>query len=377
MPPPSRLPAAGCLLAAMVLVAGCGSGGGEPRPGTQPSTASGRPAPRAGLSPAQQVGQAVILSFDGPSVPDYVERALREGRVAGVILFSDNVVSADQLRALTARLQRAARGSALVMVDQEGGPVRIVPFAAPAAGQATQGTAEEAREAARSGARDLRRLGVNVNLAPVADLPTIPGAALAGRSFTGDAATVASRVREAVRGLRSARMGATAKHFPGLGGATVNTDDAPATIPEFQTTELEPFRAAVRAGAPLVMASHGLYPQLDPAHIASQSPTILQGLLRRRLGFDGVIVTDSMEAEAVVSRSSITRASEAALLAGVDLLLLTGNGSFRPVSLHLRSQARRSPRLRARLRESNRRVAALKVQLGLRPYTPSRRAGAR
>lgn len=359
----------------MPSLAACGSS--DP---AQPSATGGQPsAPRRApaLSLAQQVGQALILSFDGPVVPGYVERALREGRVAGVILFADNVASSDQLRGLTGRLQRASRHGALVMTDQEGGPVRIVPFAAPQLGQARQTTAGEARRQARATGRDLRKLGVNVNLAPVADVPSVSGAALAGRSFTGDAATVAARVRESVRGLRGARVGATAKHFPGLGGATVNTDDGPATIASFPDSDLVPFRAAVRAGALLVMASHALYPQLDRSRIASQSPAILEGLLRRRLGFEGVIVTDSMEAEAVLRRSSVAEGSAASLQAGADLLLLTGSGSFRPVSQHLLAAARRSPAVRARLREANRRVATLKRQLGLRPFAPAPTPGRR
>lgn len=332
----------------------------SPAPKHRPAAATS-----GGLSLAQQVGQSLILSFDGPAVPAYVIRALRERRVAGVILFSDNVVSPDQLRSVTSTLQRAARGSALIMTDQEGGPVKTVPFAGPSAGQATQGTAQEAHAQAEGAARDLARLGINVNLAPVADVPSVAGAALAGRAFTGDAATVAARVRAAVRGYGAHRVGATAKHFPGLGATTVNTDDASATIAGLPAGDLEPFRAAVAAGVPLVMASHARYVSLDPGHIASQSPTILNALLRGKLGFGGVVVTDSMEAAAVIDHAKITQASARALVAGADLLLLTGNGSFRPVSRHLLAVARRSPPARARLAQANSRVIALKRRLGL------------
>ncbi len=371
--------ALGGLAAALVLMAtGCGT----PREHADRTATDGgsahQSAPARPQQPslAQRVGQAVILSFAGPTVPGYVERALREGRAAGVILFSDNVQSAGQLRALTARLQRAAPGGALIMTDQEGGPVRIVPFAAPSDGQATQGTPGEASDQAGAAARDLRGLGVNVDLAPVADVPSVAGAALAGRAFSGDGPTVAARVAAAVRAYSRHRVGATAKHFPGLGAATVNTDDGPVTIPTVTEQDLQPFRAAIAAGVPLVMASHGLYPSLDPAHLASQSPAILGGLLRQRMGFGGVIVTDSMEAAAVTDRAPITVSAQRSLLAGADLLLLTGDGSFRPVSRHLLAAARRSPALRARLEQANARVLALKRRLGLRasaPPTPERR----
>jgi beta-N-acetylhexosaminidase len=317
------------------------------------------------LATRQLVGQAVILSFDGYQAPAYVLRALREGRVAGVILFTDNVASPQQLRKLTGSLQRAAGGSALVMTDQEGGPVRILPFAPPDEGSSAQSTSDEAREQAVAAARALRGHGVNVNLAPVADVPSVAGAALAGRAYSGDAATVASRVRAAVRAYGRERVGTTAKHFPGLGAATANTDDAPVTVSGPTRQDLEPFRAAIAAGTALVMASHALYPDIDDRRIASQSPAILSELLRERLGFRGVIVTDSMEAEAVLDRSDVPTAAERSLLAGADLLLLTGSGSFRPVSQRLNAAAARSSGVRARLRESALRVVALKRSLGL------------
>jgi beta-N-acetylhexosaminidase len=121
------------------------------------------------------------------------------------------------------------------------------------------------------------------------------------------------------------------------------------------------------------MASHALYPSLDRERIASQSPAILQGLLREKLGFRGLIVTDSMEAQAVLERMSLTQAAARSARAGADLLLLTGNGSFRPVSRHLVALARRDPALRARLAEGGARVAALKRQLGLRRSGPAKR----
>ena len=373
---PGRRPlvAAGLLLTAAVAACGTGHGSGQSGgPRSSPAPAHPRPASR-GLSLAQQVGQALILSFEGPTVPDYVKRALREGRVAGVILFSDNIASPRQLRMLTATVQRASGHGALVMVDQEGGPVEMVPFAAPAVGQARQGTAQEAAVQAVAAGRELRSLGVNVNLAPVADVTSVDGAALAGRAFTGDARAVAARVKAAVRAYDTAGVGATAKHFPGLGGARANTDDAPVTIPALTARDLDPFRAAVAADVPLVMASHALYRNLDPGRIASQSRAILHDLLRERLGFRGVIVTDSMEAVAVARRSSLTEAAVRSLRAGADLLLLTGNGSFRPVSRHLRALARRDPGFRSRLAQADARVLALKRRLGLRPpATPGRR----
>ena len=135
-------------------------------------------------------------------------------------------------------------------------------------------------------------------------------------------------MRDAVAGWRAGGVAATAKHFPGLGGATVNTDDGPATIErsraELEAADLPPFAAAIEAGVPLVMIGHARYPALDPERIASQSAPIIEDLLRGRLGFRGVVVTDSMEARASLATGDIATVSERAVRAGADLLLLTG-----------------------------------------------------
>jgi beta-N-acetylhexosaminidase len=166
-----------------------------------------------------------------------------------------------------------------------------------------------------------------------------------------------------VRGLGGAGVAATAKHFPGLGGADVNTDDGPATVRTPIRRDLVPFRAAIEARVPLVMLSHASYPALDPSRIASQSRAIVTGLLRRRLGFEGVIVTDSLEAAAVLARSGIATGAERSIRAGVDLILMTGSASWNDVYPHLLARARRDRAFRERIRESAARVLALKSEL--------------
>jgi len=336
-----------------------------PRPAGDASTprAGARPAAVDRLSLPQQVGQLIVLRFAGTTAPDYVTAALRERRAAGAILFRDNVTTPEQLRALTAGLRRAG-GRPLVALDQEGGEVRIVPWAPPAASQPQQADAGSVRADANAAASALRAAGVTVSLAPVGDVPSVGGAALGGRAFSRDSDAASAAVAAAVTGWRAGGVAATVKHFPGLGGATVNTDAAPATVTrtlaQIEATDLPPFEAAIRAGVPLVMVGHARYPALDPDRIASQSSTVVEQLLRRRLGFRGVTVTDSMEAQASLATGPITTASERAVRAGVDLLLLTGRGSYRPVYHHLLEVARRSPPLRARVRESAARVLALK-----------------
>ena len=362
-------------LAAFVLgsVVGAASDGDEAeRPGraglAPPAPAPGERAPVDGLTLRQQVGQLVVLRFAGTTPPGYVLAALRRRRAAGAILFRDNVTGPEQLRALTLRLRRAG-GRPVVAVDQEGGEIRILPWAPPAAAAPQQARVGSVRSDARAAASALRAAGITVSLAPVGDVPSVSGAALAGRAFSRDPDVASEAMTAAVSGWRAGGVAATAKHFPGLGGATVNTDFGPATVTrsraQLEATDLPPFEAAIRAGVPLVMVGHARYPALDPDRIASQSSAIVGDLLRKRLGFRGVVVTDSMEAKASIATGAITTVSERAVRAGADLVLLTGRGSYAPVYAHLLELARSSPPFRARVRESAARVLALK-QAGAR-----------
>jgi beta-N-acetylhexosaminidase len=181
---------------------------------------------------------------------------------------------------------------------------------------------------------------------------------------------VADRVVAAIAGYRAGRVAATAKHFPGLGAALRNTDDAPVVIrrstSQLRRTDLVPFRAAIAARVPLIMVSHASYSALDRRRIASQSRRIVSGLLRREMRYDGAVITDALEARAVLRRVSVARAAERSLAAGCDLLLLTGPSSWRTVIRHLASRAATSQAVRTRVRQAVARVLVLKRALGLR-----------
>jgi beta-N-acetylhexosaminidase len=297
-------------------------------------------------------------------VPGYVVDRLRTRRVAGVILFRDNATSARHVTEITARLRRAAGSPApIVCTDQEGGAVRILPWAPPEASQPAQGAGGIVGADARAAASALRGEGVTTALAPVADVPSVSGSAIAGREFSTDPAAAAADVTAAVHGWRAGGVQPTLKHFPGLGGATVNTDDGPATVGRTKAQleeDLRPFRAGIAAGAPLVMVSSAVYPALDGARIASQSPAIVQDLLRRRLGFRGVAITDSLEAAAVRATGDVEQAAVASVAAGMDLILTTGRGSYIHIYRALLARARTDAAFRARVRESAARVLALR-----------------
>jgi beta-N-acetylhexosaminidase len=353
----------GLAVVVAVGVAACATTA-PPPPAAAPPPAARLPVDR--LSLEQQVGQTLILSFAGLREPGYVARILARRRAAGVILSAENVASPGQVRALTRSLERSGGGRALVGADQEGGAIRTLPFAAPAAAQAGEVGRAAAGAAARASGRDLRRLGLDVDFAPVADV-AVGRSIMRSRAYPGAAGTVAASVRAAVAGYAASGVAATVKHFPGLGAAGANTDDAPVTIaasgPTLRARELAPFRAAIAAGVPLVMASHAVYPALDPDRIASQSPLVLDRLLRGSLGFGGVVITDSIEAAAVRRRGSVADAAVRSLAAGADLVLMTGPGSYHLIYPRLVAEARRSPAFRRRVREAAGRVLALERRL--------------
>lgn len=352
------------LLAGGVVLVGNASGS----PATAPvSSLVAQPVPVDELPLSSQVGRLVVLRFAGTSAPEYVREILREGRAAGAILFRDNVIDPQQTRTLTRELRRGAQSTPLICVDQEGGAIRILRWVGPVRSAPEQRAAGTERADARAAARGLRAAGINVSLAPVADVASVPGAALRARAFSTEFATAADSVAEAVLGWREGGAASTVKHFPGLGGARVNTDHGRVTIArsarQVRRHDLRPFRRAIEAGVPLVMVGHALYPAIDPTRIASQSRIVVEGLLREELGFRGVVVTDSTEAAAVLAVTQPARAAVRNVRAGVDIVLTTGRGSYIQVYRALLAEARRDPVFRARVRESAARVLVLQRSL--------------
>jgi beta-N-acetylhexosaminidase len=249
----------------------------------------------------------------------------------------------------------------IVCVDQEGGQIRIVSWAPPANPPAGQDPRPDSRAAGKA----LRALGINVALAPVADVPSVPGSVMESRAFSRDAQRTAGAVSAAIKGWMDAGVAPTVKHFPGLGATTVNTDRASTSIGGGRPTaqDLSPFKAAIQAGVPLVMSSHAVYPALDSRHIASQSPAVLENVLRAKLGFKGVVMTDSIEAAAVRATGSTEQVAVRSIEAGNDIVLTTGQGSWNRVYRALLERAKASKAFRTRVRDSAARVLALQNSL--------------
>lgn len=288
------------------------------------------------MSLSQLAGQRVIYSYPGLTPPGSLKALIRAGKAAGVIFFSDNIQSRPQLRGVIASLQRLNRSSPaheplLMLTDQEGGTVSRLPGAPLVPEQqigrsAQPGTA--AADAGRGAALNLRGAGLNVNLAPVLDVYRSAGDFIDqyGRSYSSSPQTVAELGADFITAQQAAGVAATAKHFPGLGAAArgQDTDLRPVTLDlpaaTIRRVDEYPYRAAIRSGVDLVMASWAVYPALSrrPAGLSS---AIIQGELRKRLGYTGVTITDALEAGALRGYGSFGHRGVLAASAGMDLIL--------------------------------------------------------
>ncbi|HMI71064.1 MAG TPA: glycoside hydrolase family 3 N-terminal domain-containing protein [Solirubrobacteraceae bacterium] len=368
------------LAVAALALAACGGGGddGARRQGTAASAdapaASGRSAGTE-LTPEQLAGQHVVFPFAGRTPPRALLARIRRGEAAGVIFLGANLGTPAQVRALTRRLRAVPRppglgAPLLLMVDQEGGSVQRLPGApsrsAPA--MAATGDPAVARAEARATAATLRAAGMNVDLAPVVDVVRPESALHAeGRGFGFGARSAARFGAAFVRGLTEGGVAATAKHFPGFGAAVENTDTSAVRIPvplrELRTVDRRPFRAAIRAGARLVMLSSAVYPALS-AQPAVFSQRVVQAELRDGLGFEGVTISDDLEAPAFAVHGGTSGAALRAAAAGIDLLLFARTYAGAARAAGALARAIRSGAVdRAPLDASLQRVLALRSSL--------------
>ena len=340
------------IIGLIVLVSGGGGGTSEPEIGLK-----------------RLVGQSIVARLGAKGPDQTLTRRVRQGRVGGVIAFNKD---ANQLKADIAALQQAAKAGdsppLLVMVDQEGGDVKRLPQGPPNASPAQLGQSGDEDQARGQGEETgtyLRRLGINVDLAPVLDVSQQNTAnTIKSRTFGSDPEVVTRVGVGFVQGLQEGGVVATPKHFPGLGRATTNTDDGPvniaATSQELQD-DLEPFKGAIEAGAEMVMVSSASYPTLGSRKQAAFSAAIVSGLLRDQLGFDGVVITDDLEAPAVTDATSPVVAASSAIKAGDDLLLYGRSlGASDRVFRSLVSQVKSGNLNRSLFQETYDRITSLK-----------------
>ena len=294
------------------------------------------------LSAQQMAGQRVIYSYSGLAAPAWLLTDIRRGLVGGVIFFSFNISSEPQIAAVIRQLvaannspQNPARKfPLLLMTDQEGGLVRRLP-GGPAESEAQIGAAANptaaAAAAGTSAAANLHGVGMNVNLAPVLDVFRQPGDFddQFQRSYSMNPQVVADAGAAFVSAQQAGGVAATVKHFHGLGaaGRGQDTDNAPVTIglsaQTLRTVDEPPYRAAVRAGVKLAMVSWATYPALGTSLPAALAPSIVQGELQDRVGFQGATITDALGAGALGAYGDLQNRTMLAGRAGMDALLCT------------------------------------------------------
>jgi beta-N-acetylhexosaminidase len=309
----------------------------------------------------------MLARFHGTTPPDWLRRWLDEG-LGGVLLFAANIAGPEQLCALTADM-RTHNPDVLIAADEEGGIVTRVEartgssYPGNAALGAVDDTGLTRRVAASIGAM-LAEGGVNLDVAPAADIDSNPANPIIGvRSFGADPGRVAAHTAAFVDGIQSHLVAACAKHFPGHGRADTDSHVVlpvvGASLQQLHDTDLVPFRAAIGAGVRSVMTAHVVFPEIDTVP-ATISRRFLAGLLREELGFDGVIITDALEMAAIGDSEASAEGAVAALAAGADLLCLPGEwAAQRQARDTLASAVRRGVVPRARVEESAARVRAL------------------
>ena len=356
--------AALCGLAAGAFAFGVALGDGAP---PEPSAVSQ-------LTLRQLAGERLVVGFEGTKPPAAVREMIREGRVAGAILFAENLPSRAAGRRLVGELEGiprppGLRDPLLVMIDQEGGLVKRI-GGAPIVSAAQMGArgAGFSRAQGERTAANLRDVDLNVDLAPVLDVAR-PGSDIAEteRAFGATAERVEATAVPFATALEEGGVVATAKHFPGLGSARLNTDDAVQRVDRskavLRNVDEAPYRRFVDAGGEMVMLSTAIYPVFSPKPAAFARP-IATGELRDRLGFDGVSITDDLTTVSVLAFGGPAKAGVAAAGAGTDLLLFVDHRAGARAEAALLRGLRSGALRRADFEASAGRVLRLRHRLG-------------
>lgn len=350
-----------------------------------------------GVDSDAMLGSMLMLGFRGASLSadDPFLKMVSEGKIGNIILFDRdvsenaprNVVSPQQLAALTATLRKAAPRPIFIGVDQEGGQVRRLKpqkgfFDLPSAQALGQGSVQTTRETAEKLGSELHGLGINLDLAPVVDVdtnPFNPAIGRLGRAFSSDAQVVAAHALAFGHGLAKNGVVPTLKHFPGQGCAG---QDSHLVLPDVSQCwnaeiDLRPYADIFRQGWPgTVMIGHLFHRGLDPDLPSTLSPKIVTGLLRQGLGWQGVVISDDLQMKAVSEGRDLAQTMQLAIEAGVDILLF-GNNLEWDAELpqkawntlkSLVDEGKISP---ARLAESRDRIAALHEAYGSAPVAAS------
>lgn len=369
-----RAGAVALALVAVALVWLLLSGGDEAEPdgsaeATDPGqapTAEVEPGdPGADASPEELVDAILLTGFEGTRPGDDLLTELERRPPGGVLIGPANWEDRRAGKALIAAIRKAAGEGTLIATRQEGGTYRALPDLPPERRQIEIGDRADpalARSWSEEAARALSDVGVDLNLAPVADVATLDSP-IADRAFGDDPGVAAQMTVAALAGCEDAGIACAVSHFPGLGAGTAETDEGPSSIGldpgTLRGRDLVPFIAAFDAGAPAVVVSHGLYAAFDPVTPASLSPAVTTGLLRDELGYEGVAISDDLSAGAIAVAAEPGAAAVAAVDAGIDLVQVSDPGDVGKVRDALLAAVEDGSLEVERLREAARRVATL------------------
>jgi beta-N-acetylhexosaminidase len=290
---------------------------------------------------SRRAGHLLAVGFDGTRIPDALAALSNRSGLGGIVLFARNCPNLETVLALTAEARRLDPDM-LVMVDHEGGRVHRLPppFTRfpPAAAVGRSGDPGLAAAVAAAMGRELRAAGFDSGLVPVLDCLLDPANTVIGdRAFGSAPDAVAAFGAAFVEAMLPTGLLPVAKHFPGHGLTSVDSHhalpDTAATLVDLERGELVPFRAVLAAGCPAVLVAHVRYRALDPELPGSLSPAVLSGLLRRRLGFDGFVLSDDLEMAAVAGTWGVAEAARRFLGAGGDLALICRSAEARDEAL--------------------------------------------
>lgn len=328
----------------------------------------------------ETVGQLLMIGFGGTAVTTELVDWIQEYRPGGIILFSRNLVDPEQVARLTNTLQEVAQGPPLfIAIDQEGGRVSRLPqgftiFPAAATVAACQ-SPDVVYSAAEVTAKELRAVGINMNMAPVLDINTNAANPIIGnRAFGETPDQVCTFGIAAMAGLQDNGIIACGKHFPGHGDTITDSHKVlpvvTASKERLLSMELVPFRHAINHGMRTIMTAHVQYPALDNIFPATLSHIILTDLLRTELGFEGVTITDDLEMNAILDHGSVGDAAVQSLRAGADILLVCHRQDRQSEAIHAVEQALESGDLSMeQIHTSAQRIQVLKQDF-LEGYAP-------
>jgi beta-N-acetylhexosaminidase len=323
----------------------------------------------------QKVGRLFMGGMPGPELDTNTASLITKYHLGGIILFKRNIIDPIQLARLCRDIQRVSLTNSgiplFLAIDQEGGRVArlrepFTQFPGNAAIGESPDPESSALEFASRTATEMSLVGLNMNMAPVLDVANPDmDAHLMGRSFSDDPQRVATLGTTVIDTMQGAGIMAVGKHFPGLGRSDrdphLNLPTVNATLEEMESVHLPPFAGAIAAGVSAIMSSHATYPTLDPGVPATLSSKIMTELLREKMGFNGLVISDDLEMGAIEKAKPLPEGAAHAFEAGIDLLLICKDQSLLLESIeHLRNKVLREEISYERVHESLGRIAETK-----------------